>query len=80
MFKIWATIKKDFRILIRDKVGLALMFGMPILLVIVITSVQNSTFELVNNNKVALLVYNKDKGEISTEFIQAVEKRDTKNL
>lgn len=74
MYKLWATILKDFRILTRDRVGLAMMFAMPILLVIVITSVQNSTFELVNDNKVALLIYNKDKGELSNQLIKAIEK------
>jgi len=74
MFKLWATIIKDLRILTRDKVGLAMMFAMPILLVIVITSVQNSTFELVNNNKIALLISNKDSGEAGGRFIKAIEK------
>ncbi len=52
------------KILLRDRLGLFLIFFMPILLVIVITSVQNSTFELVNNNKISLLVYNKDQGPL----------------
>ena len=51
MFKLWATIIKDIRILTRDKVGIALMFGMPILLVLIVTSIQNSTFQLINKNK-----------------------------
>ena len=50
------------------------MLVMPVLLAIVITSVQNSTFELVNDNKVPLLLYNKDKGEISEELIKALDK------
>lgn len=74
MFKLWATIIKDFRILTRDKVGLALMFAMPVLLVIIITSVQNSTFELVNENKISLLICNKDKGTSGTRLIQSIDK------
>jgi len=74
MFKLKATILKDIRILLRDKIGLVIMFAMPILLAIVITSVQNSTFELVNENKIPLLVYNKDKGETGKEFIAALQK------
>jgi len=72
MFKLRATILKDVRILLRDRVGLILMLLMPVLLAIIITSVQNSTFELVNDNKVPLLLYNRDKGEISTELIKAL--------
>src|SRR5882724_13463588 len=74
MFKLSATILKDIRILTRDKVGLTLMLLMPVLLAIVITSVQNSTFELVNDNKVPLLIYNKDKGEVSAELVKALDK------
>ncbi|RKR83947.1 ABC-2 type transport system permease protein [Mucilaginibacter gracilis] len=72
MFKLWATIIKDIRILSRDKVGITLMFGMPIALVLIITSIQNSTFNLVNKSKVALLVCNNDTGKLSVEFLQAV--------
>ncbi|CAN5479558.1 ABC transporter permease [soil metagenome] len=74
MFKLWATIIKDLRILTRDKVGIALMFGMPILLVLIVTSIQNSTFQLINKNKISLLVCNRDTGKISREFLQAVDK------
>ena len=74
MYKLRATILKDLRILTRDKVGLAMMFAMPILLVIVITSVQNSTFDLVNNNKISLLISNKDTGQASVRFVKAIEK------
>jgi ABC-2 type transport system permease protein len=74
MFKLWVTIKKDFRLLVRDRAGVLSMFVMPIILVIVITSVQNSTFELVNENKVALLIYNSDSGESGRQLIDAIEK------
>jgi ABC-2 type transport system permease protein len=74
MFKLKATILKDVRILVRDKVGLTLMFVMPIVLAIIITAIQNSTFELVNDNKVPLLLCNKDSGEASFQLIKAIEK------
>src|SRR5450432_129654 len=69
-----ATIIKDSKILLRDRVGLFMMFFMPILLVIVITSVQNSTFELVNNNKISLVVFNKDKGLLGGQLVEAIRK------
>lgn len=74
MFKLWATIKKDFRILSRDRMGLTLMFVMPILLAVVIASVQNSTFELVNKNKIPVLILNKDTGSLASELETALEK------
>ena len=74
MYKLWATIKKDVRVLLRDKVGLTFMFLMPIMLAIIITAVQNSTFELVNDNKITLLICNRDKGEPSTQLLAAINK------
>src|SRR5437763_11943720 len=50
------------------------MFIMCILLINVITSVQNSTFELVNNNKVSLVVFNKDEGPTGNQLVDALRK------
>jgi ABC-2 type transport system permease protein len=73
MYKLLATIQKDVRLLARDKVGLLLMFVMPVVLAILITAIQNNTFKLVNDNKVPLIIYNTDKGEISSKFINGIK-------
>lgn len=72
MFKLWLTIKKDVRVLLRDKVGLSLMFAMPIILVIVVTSIQNSTFQLVSKNRLPILICNNDTGHSSLQMIKAI--------
>ncbi len=74
MYKLKATILKDLRILVRDKVGLLLMFIMPIVLAVVITAIQNSTFELVNDNKVPLILDNRDTGEAGLQMVEAINK------
>ncbi|MDB5136487.1 MAG: transporter permease [Mucilaginibacter sp.] len=74
MFKLWATIVKDFRVLVRDGIGLALMFVMPIVLVFVVTDIQNSTFKLINKNKLAILICNRDTGESSAQLIKTINK------
>ena len=74
MYKLYITILKDLRILLRDKVGLTLMFVMPILLVLVMTTIQNSTFELVNNKKLDLIVCNRDTSQIGQQFVGAIDK------
>jgi ABC-2 type transport system permease protein len=73
MYKLFATIQKDVRVMTRDWVGLLFMFGLPILLVLIVTSIQNSTFELMNKNRVPLLLCNRDTGAASRQFIQAVD-------
>ncbi|HWZ35104.1 MAG TPA: ABC transporter permease [Mucilaginibacter sp.] len=74
MFKLWTSIKKDIRILLRDKVGISLMFVMPIILVVVVTSIQNSTFQLVNKNKLPIVICNTDTGKAAKQFIESVNK------
>ncbi|MFD2146733.1 ABC transporter permease [Mucilaginibacter antarcticus] len=72
MFKLWLSVKKDIRILLRDKVGISLMFVMPIVLVVVVTSIQNSTFQLVAKNKLPIVICNTDTGKASAQFIESV--------
>ncbi len=74
MYKLWATLVKDAKILSRDKIGLTFMFVMPIVLVVVITSLQTSTFELVNEKKIQMVICNKDADDVSIELIQAISK------
>jgi len=74
MFKLGATILKDIRILTRDKLGLVFMFVMPIILAVVITAVQNSTFEMLNTNTVPMLLCNRDTGEAGKQLESAIGK------
>lgn len=73
MFKVTSAIIKEFRVLVRDKVGLAVMFIMPIILVIIMTSIQNSTYELINDNKIPIIIINKDTSKVSLQFEQALK-------
>lgn len=74
MFKLWSTILKDIRILTRDKLGLVFMFVMPIVLAVVITAVQNSTFEMLNTNTIPMLMCNRDTGAAGKQMESAVIK------
>ncbi|MBS1530406.1 MAG: ABC transporter permease [Bacteroidetes bacterium] len=74
MFKLWSAIVKDSRVLWRDRVGLALMFVMPIVLVIVITDIQDSTFRLINKNKLPVLICNRDTGASGKQLVEAIDK------
>ncbi len=72
--KFGASIIKELQLLIHDKMGLLILYIMPILLVFIITIVQDSTFRLVNENQMDLLVINSDKGEIGNQLIEILEK------
>ena len=57
------------KLLLHDRAGMALMFIMPILLVYVITIIQDSAFKIVNENKISILVVNNDKGSEGDRLI-----------
>ena len=62
------------RILTRDRLGLVFMFVMPIVLAVVITAVQNSTFEMLNTNTVPMLLCNRDTGDAGKQMEVAIIK------
>ncbi|WP_439557006.1 ABC transporter permease [Dyadobacter sp.] len=74
MFKIFSSLRKEFLLLINDKTGLALLFLMPLLLVFIITIIQDSAYKMVNENQIALLVVNKDAGKEGGKLVNALNK------
>lgn len=74
MRKLLASIHKELLLLINDKVGLLLMFIMPILLVFIITIVQDSTFKMMNDNNIEIIIVNKDKGNLGDSLSHLLTK------
>ncbi len=70
MHKLWASTYKELLLLSRDLGGLAILFIMPLLLLIVITLVQDSTFKTISDVKIPVLLVDNDKGEISKSIIE----------
>ena len=74
MFKLYASLRKELLLLINDKVGLALMFLMPLLLVFIITIIQDSAYKMVNENQIPLLVVNHDSGKEGNKLVELLTK------
>jgi len=72
MKKLKASILKEILLVLHDKVGLLLMYLMPLLLVFIITIVQNSAFQIVNENKLTVLISNQDKGSLGDSLVKAL--------
>ncbi|MDR0581728.1 MAG: ABC transporter permease [Prevotellaceae bacterium] len=71
MNKFRFLVYKDFLLLVRDKAGLAMMFLMPMLLVIIMTYLQDSTFHAVHESHIPLLLLNRDTDSLGV----AIEKQ-----
>jgi ABC-2 type transport system permease protein len=72
MKKLYYCIIKEFKILIRDKAALAVMFLMPVALVFIVTIIQDSTFKSVNETSVPLLFVDQDKDSVSIQLEKAL--------
>ena len=68
-YRFRIAVKKELKLLLHDRAGMALMFIMPILLVYVITIIQDSAFKIVNENKISILVVNNDSGNEGERLI-----------
>lgn len=74
IYKIWMSIVKEFLLLKRDLGGLIILFIMPLVLVITVTLIQDSTFKKVSDSKIPILLVDNDKGSVSKTVFDNLEK------
>lgn len=74
----FALLKKELCLLFRDKIGLALLFLMPMVFVFIITLFQANGHN--NQRHIPLLLINKDHGKFSQLFIESLQKKATFSL
>lgn len=73
MHKLKASAHKEFLLLIRDIGGIAILFIMPLVLIVTITLIQDSTFKTVADTKIPILVVNNDQGTVSETILEGLK-------
>jgi ABC-2 type transport system permease protein len=73
MGKLLSLIYKDYLLLIRDKAGICMMFLMPLLLVVIMTCLQDSTFNSIRETHIPLLLLNHDRGALGVAIEEQIE-------
>ncbi|AWK07362.1 ABC transporter permease [Flavobacterium crocinum] len=68
------SVVKEFLLLKRDLGGLIILFVMPLVLVITVTLIQDSTFKTVSDSKIPILLVDNDKGSVSKTVFENLEK------
>jgi len=63
--KLLYSIYKEYKVLTRDRAGLAITFIMPTVLILIITLIQDTTFRSVNEASVPLLIVDRDNDSLS---------------
>ncbi|MFO7368686.1 MAG: ABC transporter permease [Bacteroidales bacterium] len=75
MRAFWNLVYKDGLVLIRDRGGLAMLFIMPMALVMIMTSLQDNTFKAINESGIKLILLNNDTDSlgnaIENEIVQS---------
>lgn len=70
------SVKKEILLLQRDLGGLITLFFMPLVLIIAVTLIQDSSFRRLRNDKIPILLVDYDKGEVSKKVIENLNKSD----
>jgi ABC-2 type transport system permease protein len=73
MNRLLACIKKEFLILVRDWAGLGLIFLMPLILVFVMTLIQDASFRKLDETKITLLYLDEDLDTLGMKVKQGLE-------
>ena len=76
MSKLLATVKKEILLLLRDRVGLSILFIMPMALIFVMTLIQDSAFKSMNEKGIPIIFVNDDKDSLGILIEQGLRNND----
>lgn len=74
MHKLLASIKKEIILLMRDWGGLGILFLMPSILLVTITLIQESTFQVVGEDVMPVVLVDDDQGDIGKTIQENIAK------
>ncbi|MBK0369527.1 ABC transporter permease [Flavobacterium agrisoli] len=74
VYKLAQSIIKEFLLLKRDIGGLLTLFVMPLILVITVTIIQDSTFKSATQSKIQILLVDNDHGKIAQSVFENLGK------
>ena len=74
--KLLATVKKEILLLLRDRVGLSVLFLMPVALILVMTLIQDSAFKSINEKGIPVVFVNNDNDSLGYQIKQGLLSTD----
>jgi ABC-2 type transport system permease protein len=77
MQKLIASVKKEFLILSRDRAGLAVLYIMPVALIIVMVLIQENTFRAIHSINIPILLVNEDRGMLGHSIGEGLERLES---
>ena len=76
MLKLWSCVRKELLLLCRDRVGLLVIFLMPVVLVVVVTLVQENVLRSMGETKTRVLFLDRDSGVVGRQMEEIIRKSD----
>jgi len=80
LYKLWRTFLKEILLLKRDIGGIVIIFVMPLLLIVTITLIQDSTFKNLEGTRIPIIFIDNDRSEVSKSIRQELEKNKSFEL
>jgi len=80
MHKLLTSIHKEFKLIIRDPGALVILFVMPLVLVIIVTMVQDDTYQSMGNHSFPIILVDHDKGSIAQKVEESLNGSGTFKL
>ncbi|MDO4880917.1 MAG: ABC transporter permease [Capnocytophaga sp.] len=74
------TIKKEITLLIRDLGGIIILFLMPLLLILIVTFVQDGAYKAISKEKIGIILVDNDQGEITKKIKENLNNSDFFNV
>lgn len=74
--KLFMSVYKEMLLLKRDFGGAVILFVMPLVLIITVTLIQDSTFKQVNDAKIPFLLVDNDNGKVSQSVKENLQKSE----
>ncbi|ASK30924.1 ABC transporter [Chryseobacterium sp. T16E-39] len=80
LYKLWRSFIKEILLLKRDIGGIVIIFVMPLLLIVTITLIQDSTFKNLEGSKIPIIFIDKDQSDVSQNIKKELENSKTFQL
>ncbi len=74
--KLLASVKKETLLLLRDRVGLSILFVMPMVLIFVMTMIQDAAFKTINEKGIPVVFVNNDHDSLGILIEQGLKNND----
>ncbi len=80
LYKLWRSFIKEILLLKRDIGGIVIIFVMPLLLIVTITLIQDSTFKNLEGSKIPIIFIDNDQSEVAKNIKNELESSKTFQL